>query len=158
MRPRSPLALVLLLLAAACGVQNSEQSATDPAVDRAAVERSITVWFDSGIAVQDTNVVRNGVADDVAILEDTVWYDKNGIIAFVANLESVFGGPFTLRYTLSDWRTVVEGDVAYTTFRNRAVATPANGAAIPMHWLETAVLRRSGDKWLIVRYQSATVK
>ena len=46
--------------------------AVDPAVERAAVERAITQWFDAGLAAGDTAAIRRGMTPTVAILEDSV--------------------------------------------------------------------------------------
>lgn len=148
----------LALGAAGCGAPAKEDTAPDPAEERAAVERALTVWFDSAVAAGDTALVRRGLTDDVAILEDSVWYDRDGFVEFVANLETMFGGPFTLRFSLSDWRTTVAGDVAWTSLRNRAVVTPDSGAPMEMDWRETAVLRKRGDAWRIAHYHSASVR
>jgi ketosteroid isomerase-like protein len=130
----------------------------DLAVERAAVERAITEWFESGMAPLDTMAVRRGLADDFTILEDSVWYDGDGFVAFVAGLPALLGGPFTTRYELSDWRTTVEGDVAWTSMRNRAFIRLQNGSPLNLDWRETVVLRRRDGRWLIARYQSAPVR
>jgi len=130
----------------------------DPAAERVAVERAITVWFDSGMALLDTAAVRRGVADDFAILEDSLWFDDDGFVGFVAALPAMFGGPFTMEYDLSDWRTTVEGDIAWTSFRNRALVTPQKGSPVRLDWRETVVLRKRVGRWLIARYQSAPVR
>ncbi len=131
--------------------------AADPAVERAAIERAITQWYDSGVAVSDTAVMKRGLTPTFAILVDSVWYDKTGIIKYVSSLPSLIGGPFTWRYAFSDWRTRVHGDVAWTTFRNRAVLTPQKGAPVPFDWWETVVLTKVDGAWLIDRYHSASV-
>jgi hypothetical protein len=132
--------------------------AADPAVERAAVERAITQWYDSGVAVGDTAVMKRGLTPTFAILLDSVWYDKAGVIKYVSSLPSLVGGPFTWRYAFSDWRTEVHGDVAWTTFRDRAVLTPQKGAPVPFDWWETVVLTKVDGAWLIDRYQSAPVR
>ena len=131
--------------------------APDPAVERAAVERAITQWYDSGVAVGDTAVIQRGLTPTFALLVDSVWYDKAGFIRYMSLLPSLVGGPFTLRYALSDWRTSVHGDVAWTTFRDRAVLTPQKGAPVPFDWWETVVLTKVDGAWLIDRYHSASV-
>ena len=131
--------------------------ATDPAVERAAVERAITQWFESGVAVVDTAVIQRGLTPTFAILVDSVWYDKPGILKYMSSLPALVGGPFTLRYALTDWRTTVLGDVAWTTFRNRAVLTPQKGAPMPFDWWETVVLTKVDGAWLLDRDHSASV-
>jgi len=131
--------------------------AADPAVERAAVEQAITQWYDTGIAVVDTAVNQRALTPTFAILADSVWYDKAGWVKYVSSLPSLVGGPFTLRYALTDWRTTVLGDVAWTTFRNRAVLTPQKGAPVPFDWWETVVLTKVDGAWLIDRDHSASV-
>jgi len=130
----------------------------DPVADRKAVEQAITTWFDSALARLDTAAVRAGLAEDFAILEDSVWYDRDGFVRFVAGLPALMGGPFTLKYALTDWKTTVEGPIAWTSLTNRAVLTPAKGAEVRLAWRETAVVRKTGPRWLIVRYQSAPIR
>jgi ketosteroid isomerase-like protein len=151
---RKLVGLLGLLALADCA-----QPAPPPPVDavgaRAAVERTITVWFDSAMAMLDTAALRAGLADDFAILEDSVWHDRDSFVASVAELPKVIGGPFALKYDLSDWRTTVEGNIAWTSLTNRAVLTPATGAVMRRAWRETVVLRKRDSRWLMVRYQSA---
>jgi hypothetical protein len=159
MRPLALLAPVVLAVTA-CGVTQSQpsRSATDAAGDVAAVETALTQWFDSGIGVVDTARIRAGLVPGAAILEDSIWYDASSFIAFLNDsLPKALGGPFTIKFTLSDWRTSVQGDVAWTTLRNRAVVTPTSGEPMPLDWRETAVLKRVDGKWLIDRYHSASV-
>lgn len=150
--------IVSLLGSVACAQRESPPQQIDVVVDRAAVERTITVWFDSALATLDTARVRASLADDFAILEDSVWYDRDGFVAFVAGLPSLVGGPFTLEYALSDWRTTVEGDVAWTSLTNRALLVPAKGDTLRLAWRETAVLRRRDAAWQIARYHSAPIR
>jgi ketosteroid isomerase-like protein len=149
---------VLGLLALTGCTQPAPPPPVDTAAAKAAVERTITVWFDSALATLDTAALRAGLAVDFAILEDSVWYDRDSFVTLVAELPKRVGGPFTLRYDLSDWRTMVEGNVAWTSLTNRAVLTPANGAVMRLAWRETVVLRRRDSRWLIVRYQSAPIR
>jgi|GEM_PF-3285268 len=146
-----------LVVVASCAAP-APPAAEDPAVERAAVEQAITQWFDSGLAAGDTAVIQRALTPTFAILEDSVWYDKAGFVTFVSSLPSLMGGPFTLRYSLTDWKTTVHGDVAWTSFRNRAVLTPQKGAPVPLDWRETAVLTKVDGAWLIDRYQSAPVR
>jgi ketosteroid isomerase-like protein len=131
---------------------------SDSAAERAAVERAITTWFDSGLARGDTTIVGRGLTGTAAILEDSVWYDRAGFITLVQSFPTMVGGPFTLRYTLTDWRTAVQGNVAWTSLRNRAVLTPQKGTVMNLDWRETAVLTKGDGRWRIERYHSAPVR
>lgn len=155
---RTLAAVVATVALLSCARPGPPPPASDPATERAAVESAITVWFDSALAPLDTAAVRRGLADDFAILEDSVWFDRDGFVTFVAGLPTMFGGPFTTKYVLSDWRTTVEGDVAWTSLRNRALVTPQKGSPVRLDWRETVVLRKRAGRWLITRYQSAPVR
>jgi ketosteroid isomerase-like protein len=154
---RKLVGLLGLLALTGCA-QPAPPPPVDAAAAKAAVERTITVWFDSAIATLDTAALRAGLAEDFAILEDSVWYDRDSFVKSVAELPKVLGGPFTLKYDLSDWRTTVEGHIAWTSMTNRAVLTPAKGAVMRLAWRETVVLRQRDSRWLIVRYQSAPIR
>lgn len=132
--------------------------AADPTIERAAAEREITQWYDSGIAVGDTSVIQRALTPTFAILTDSVWYDKAELVKYISSLPSLMGGPFTWRFAFSDWRTTVHGDVAWTSFRNRAVLTPQKGAPVPFDWWETVVLTKVDGAWRIDRYQSAPIR
>ncbi len=155
---RLALSACYLLSVVACAQRDTAPPAVDMASERAAVERTITLWFDSALATLDTAALRSSLAEDFAVLEDSVWYDRDGFVAFVAGLPAVIGGPFTLKYQLSDWRTTVEGNVSWTSLMNRAVLTPAEGDPIRLAWRETAVLRKRDSTWQIVRYHSAPIR
>ena len=155
------LASIVAATVIACGTSPSPPSSTvpaDTAADRAAVERAITQWFDSGIAVGDTAVIRRGMTPTAMTLEDSVWYDREAFIAFIQSLPAMLGGPFTVEYSLSDWKTTVRGDVAWTSLRNRAIGRMAKGDTLRLDWRETAVLTRDDGAWRIDRYHSAPVR
>jgi hypothetical protein len=154
----SAATFVLVCASCAAPAPTPEAPPTDPAAERAAVERAITQWFDSGIAPGDSAVMRRGLTATAAILEDSVWYDRAGFIDFVVGFPKVVGSPYTMRFALSDWRTTVEGDVAWTSLRNRAVLTPEKGKPMNFDWRETAILTRVDGAWLIDRYHSAPVR
>ena len=140
---------------------NCAQPAPSLPVDaaaKAAVERTITVWFDSAMATLDTAALRAGLAEDFAILEDTLWFDRDSFVASVAEMPKFIGGPYTLKYELSDWRTTVEGNIAWTSLTTRAVLAPTKGAVMRRAWHETVVLRWRDSRWQMVRYQSAPIR
>ena len=92
------------------------------------------------------------------LLQDSVWYDRDGWLELVASYQDFFDGPVEIFYTFSDWRTTVKGDVAWTSFRNHAEVVPGDGDPFPLDWRETVVLQKHGSDWLIDRYHSASVR
>lgn len=82
--------LVLVALGAtSVGCAASPSPAIDTAADRAAVERAVSVWFDSGLAVGDTVAVVQGLTASAAILEDSVWYDRAGFVKLVQSIPQI---------------------------------------------------------------------
>lgn len=150
--------VVMVVLLSGCDGPPEPSGTADPAAEQAAVERTLTTWFDSGLARGDTGRVGRCLTPRFQILEDSVWYDRDGFLRFVASLHEGSGGPFTITYTLSDWRTRVSGDVAWASLRNHADVTPANGDPFALDWRETAVLMKQEGSWLIDRYHSASVR
>ena len=146
------------ILTVACSTPAPDAPPVDEGAEKAAVEAMITEWFVSGLAQIDTAAVGRSLTPDFEILEDSVWYDRAGFLEFVASLPAMVGVPFTLTYDLSDWRTTVHNDVAWTSMRNRAVLQPENVDPIPLDWRETVVLRKLDGRWLIARYHSAPVR
>jgi hypothetical protein len=152
------LTAVALALSLGCSAPPPANPPVDEAAERAAVEAAITQWFETGLATGDTAVVGRYLAPGFAILEDSIWYDRPGFLGFVSSLPSLVGGPFTIRYSLSEWKTNVQGDVAWTSLRNRAVLKPEAGDSLLLDWRETVVLQKIDGSWLINRYQSAPVR
>ena len=68
---------------------------------------------------------------------------------FEAFLRTLEGRDIKLKFELSDFNTKIVGDVAYTRYRSR---TPRS------EYLESVVLLRSGDQWLLDRVHSTAVK
>ena len=154
---RLTVASTVIIVLAGCAAP-SEEPALDEIAERAAVEGAITDRFESGIAKVDTAAVGRYLTPTFQSLEDSVWYDRDGFLEFVASLPDLVGAPFTLTYTLSDWRTTVGGDVAWTSLRNHAVVVPENADPFTLDWRETVVLRKMEGNWLIDRYHSAPAR
>lgn len=144
------------LVGCASGEEASEPA--EHAADAPAVEAAVNGWFNTAIASLDTAAVSAGLTSTFLILEDTLRMDRAGFARYVAQQIASIPGPFTIRYTFSEWDTRVAGDVAWTSFRNRAVLTPSQGEPTNLEWLETAVLQRVDGRWLIERYHSAPVR
>lgn len=62
-----------------------------------------------------------------------------------------------LEYELSDFNTETRGPVAWTRYRNSAVAR-MEGQRTDLEWLESAVMLRQDDGWKMDRLQSTPVR
>ena len=120
--------------------------------DTAEVERVVDEFFSSVLAEFDYALFDEMVTPTARFIEV-------GEIMSPADFKSFmrrFDGRWTMSYTLSERRTVVKGDIAYTSHRNRAEIV-ADGEPRTAEWLESIVLRRVDGSWRIDQLQSASV-
>ncbi len=127
-------------------------SAAAPAAEARAVEATLVAWYDAMRAF-DLEAVAGALTPSFLLLEAGTPLDGP---ALVERLRAARGqGSQTA--ALSDLRTRVRGDVAWTTLRNRETWTPKEGAAVHAEFLETVVLVRDGGRWRIDRYHAERV-
>lgn len=102
----------------------------------------------------DFQALEATVTPDFELVEDTLVMDLSGFVEFLRPFEAAEA---TISYQFSDFNTEVQGPVAWTRYRNRAVLE-VNGEGTRYQWLERAVLTRGADGWRIDRLQSAPVR
>lgn len=156
----------LILIAALAAGCAGPAPRVDAAAERAEVESFLATFFDSALATVDTAAVRRGLAPDFAILEDSVWYDRDGYVKLIAETSTLFGGP-SASYQRSDHHTSVDGPYAWTSFVTLGTLHLTDsvrmrlklplGVPLEKRYRETAVLRRSGNGWVIVHWRSSTI-
>lgn len=150
-RPVAVLVLVLSANLAACG---AAAPATDTVADAAAAEAVVDRLF-ATVGAWDYDALRATATPDFELVEDTLVMDMDGFIDY---LESFRAQDARGQWTLTDRRTEVAGDVAWTRYRNRGDLV-VGGEASTVHWIESAVLLRQPDgSWKIDRLQSNTVR
>lgn len=108
--------------------------------------------FFHAIETSDSAALRDAVTDDFEIVEGTTVLDTNG---FIRMLEGVTERGISFSYDLSGFNTEVAGASAWARYRNRGVATSPNGERI-YEFVESAVLRRVGGRWLLDRLHSSS--
>ncbi len=121
--------------------------------DARAVERVLRDWY-AASERGDSAAYAQAMLPEFVLVEDTTLYDRAGL------LRLMFGAPLggTDRATLRDFRTEVQGDVAWTTFRNDEVFTPEGKPPMPVRrYLETVVFRRVGGAWRMARYHATRI-
>jgi ketosteroid isomerase-like protein len=135
------LALVFLL-----GCSQRPDSPADPQ----AVEAAVRQFFDH-IATFDYDGIRDVVTPDLELMEDTLRLDREGFVEFIRQFEGA-----TVSFELSEFNTEFADQIAYTSYRNRAVMTIA-GETVPMEWLESIVFRWVDGAWKIDRLQTTPI-
>jgi hypothetical protein len=153
MTSRSFPTLLLALTLAACGQGAPDDTAPAPNGAAGEVEATVVAFFDA-ISGYDYDALRSHVTSDFELVEDTLVLDLQGFIDFIEPYEDRGA---TITYQLSDFNTEVRGTVGWTRYRNEAVLRSGEDA-IPLEWLESAVLLRVGSEWRIDRLQSSPVR
>jgi ketosteroid isomerase-like protein len=150
------LAVIMCIAATAIGCVGhpaTARSAVAPADEARAVESTLRAWYDASTR-HDSAAYAAVLLPDFFIFEDTTRYDRTALLTLVAS-SFAYG---TDRATMSDFNTRVEGDVAWTSFRNEEFFTPTGAAAQPVRrYLESAVLRRVDGRWKLERYHATRI-
>lgn len=143
--------LIAVALLAACG---PAAAPTPPRDEAKEVERALVAWYDA-IHAYDSAGIAGALTPEFVILEDTLPYDRDGIVK-----EILAGrGKGIQTAELTGLRTRVRDSVAWTTMHNHEVWTPSDGSAPqPVDFLETVVLVRTGGRWLLDRYHASLLR
>lgn len=147
------LAIALTLSIVLDGCAAEAPADPDPAADEAAAEEVVGDFF-RAMESWDYQALRATVTPDFELVEDTVIMNMDEFVSFIEPFEAQGG---QMRWTLTDFNTESDGDVAWTRYINRAVLNMA-GQESRFHWIETAILTRQPDgTWKIDRLQSTPV-
>lgn len=148
---RSCIMLTCAMVLAGCAAGPSADA--DPAADRAAAEKVVGEFF-RAMEAWDYEALRTTVTPDFELVEDTILMGMDEFVSYIQPFEAQGG---EMRWTLTDFNTETDGDVAWTRYINRAVLNMA-GQESRFHWIETAILTRdTAGLWKIDRLQSTPV-
>jgi len=118
-----------------------------------AVKQAVKNYYYLYFVKMDKNEYRSILTEDYLILENGELLDAETDIAFMPDPDSGYERTDTF-----DFRSVkIEGDIAYTVYFLKAeIRDKANGT-INKEWLESTILRRSGEGWLIALLHSTRI-
>ena len=121
--------------------------------DEEAVKQAVKNYYYLYFVKMDKDAYRSILTEDYLILENGELLDTEGDIALMPEPDSGYDRTDTF-----DFRYVkIEGDIAYTVYFLKAeIVDKANGT-IHKEWLESAILRRSGEDWLIALLHSTKI-
>lgn len=108
--------------------------------------------FSEHIAAFDYDGIRDAVTPDVEMIEDTLRLDRDGFVEYIREMD----GQASLAFELEEFITEFAGQLAYTSYRLKAVVT-VDEQNTPAEWLESAVFRWTDGEWKIDRLQSTPV-
>ncbi len=125
--------------------------ATDPAADEAAIRAVLDQWYVAMQAADSAGTVAP-LTRDFLLLEDTLPLTGPEL---ASRLKEGAGTKWTASF--SDFRTRLNGNVAWTTLKNHEESTDKDGKRCQADFLETIVFVREGERWLIDRYHAAAL-
>jgi ketosteroid isomerase-like protein len=115
-----------------------------PPDDEAALKQAINDYYSIYYRARDKEKDRSLLADDYLLLENGEIMNADDDIGLIPK-----PGDLYERTDAFDFRQIkVEGDNAWMVYFLSSVITDRNGTA-NRRWLESAVFRRSGSRWLI---------
>ena len=119
------------------------------------MEAVVADSFFGAVTRMDEDAMRRSATPTFDLQSDSARLDLDGYIARVRRVAERGG---RIEYVISEPRTQVHGDVAWTTYRSRGNFIAANGPSRWIEWMETAVLVRDArGRWRLDRLHSATV-
>ena len=144
---------LLVLCVAACSKAPPPPTPVvhDRAADEQAIRKTLDGWYAAMYANDSTGTVAP-LTKEFLLLEDTLPLSATEL---VSRLKSDNDGT-KWRANFSDFRTRIEGDVAWTTLKNHEVIEPV-GKKCTSDFLETIVFVRAGEEWKIDRYHAAAL-
>ena len=152
--------VLTLPLLAACASTHARADSSPPVTRDsgtrpAEVEAVVTDSFFAAVTRMDEDAMRRSATPTFDLQSDSARFDLDG---YVARVRRVAARGVRIEYVISEPRTQVRGDVAWTSYRSRGNFITAAGPSRWIEWMETAVLvRDSRGRWRIDRLHSATV-
>jgi len=121
--------------------------------DEEAVKQAVKNYYYLYFVKMDKDAYRSILTEDYLILENGELLKAEGDIALMPEPDSGYDRTDTF-----DFRYIkIEGDIAYTVYFLKAeIGDKANGT-IHKEWLESTILRRSGDGWKIALLHSTRI-
>lgn len=120
--------------------------------DSVAIAATLGRWYRAMQAVDSAGILAP-LTPQFLLLEDTLPLSGPELVARLRQ------GGTDARWTaaFSDWRTRIEGNVAWTTLRNHETSRGKDGKECQADFLETIVFLRQDGRWLIDRYHAAAL-
>lgn len=147
-----PIILAAALLLAACTAPAPAPARPDRATDEAALRATLDRWY-AAMQARDSAGTLAPLTPEFLLLEDTLPLSGPALVTRL-RADSAQG---TWTAAFSDWRTRIDGDVAWTTLRNHETSRPPAGGACEADFLETIVFVRRDGAWFIDRYHAAAL-
>jgi ketosteroid isomerase-like protein len=123
-----------------------------PDGERMQVIESMTAMY-SALGRDDSAGLHAVVAPDFHAFDNGKQFSADTLMSLIKALHAA-GKVFV--WTVTEPEVVVEGKVAWITYVNKGSIQDASGLTA-LQWLESAVLRKQGDRWRIAFFHSTRV-
>jgi len=121
--------------------------------DEDAVKQAVKNYYYLYFVKMDPNAYRSILTEDYQFLENGELFDADGDIALMPKPDSGYERTDTF-----DFRYIkVEGDIAYAVYFLKSDIWEKMNGAIHKEYLESTILRRSGDGWKIALLHSTKI-
>jgi ketosteroid isomerase-like protein len=121
--------------------------------DEEAIKQAVKNYYYLYFVKMDKDAYRSILTEDYQFLENGELFDAEGDIAAMPDPNSGYE-----RTNTFDFRYIkIEGDFAYTVYFLKSDITNKVNGAIHKEYLESTILRRSGDGWKIALLHSTRI-
>ena len=118
--------------------------------EAAIVEQTLRDWYHA-IQVKDFQTAADRLTEEFLIVENTELLDKQQLLAHFDKA----GELGSQSAELTEFKTRIHADIAWTTLHNHEVWHPADGGEPKdVKFIETVVLMKRDGSWLIDRYHA----
>ena len=121
--------------------------------DEEAIKQAVKNYYYLYFVKMDKDAYRSILTEDYQFLENGELFDAEGDIAAMPDPNSGYE-----RTNTFDFRYIkIEGDFAYTVYFLKSDITDKVNGAIHKEYLESTILRRSGEGWKIALLHSTRI-
>jgi ketosteroid isomerase-like protein len=121
--------------------------------DEEAVKQAVKNYYYLYFVKMDIDAYRSILTEDYLILENGELLDTEGDIALMPEPDSGYERTDTFDFRLIK----IDGDIAYTVYFLKADITEEANGTIHKEWLESTILHRSDEGWLIALLHSTRI-
>ena len=140
---------IILILLISCG---SKQGETDLEQEKEKIHHVLTEFFNS-LADRDWDKYRSHTTEDMILVEHGLLWNSDSLINA---MENTFGN-YTIKYSFDFIKTHVDGNTAWTVYRNQGNAK-SEERDMQFNWIETVIFTKKNGEWKIIEAQSTLVK
>jgi ketosteroid isomerase-like protein len=128
------------------------QQRVDGSAEKPKVEQALHRFFNA-IANYDYQGLRNSCTADYQLIEDGSLWTVDTLIEALRPME----GNVKIVYSFENMNAIIEGGIAWLTYKNKAVLTSKEGEE-NLEWAESAVFRKENDDWKMALLHSTRLK